>query len=172
MTLIGQNTYLIVSISSPHILTAAQQTSKALSCWKHRGFARDLSCPFPTEKPQLWRARNKAGTFIQHHCCLSPYIQLGSAEQNRADMCPHGTAVPRAMAGPCSKCQQFHPAEMTLRFALRRKEWQVLMALQNKTLGWAELMTVQVALQVNLHWEIVLAGDWTVILYHLLQRVD
>lgn len=46
------------------------------------------------------------------------------------------------------------------------------MALQNKTLGWAELMTVQVALQVNLHWEIVLAGDWTVILYHLLQRVD
>lgn len=107
MTLIGQNTYLIVSISSPHILTAAQQTSKALSCWKHRGFARDLSCPFPTEKPQLWRARNKAGTFIQHHCCLSPYIQLGSAEQNRADVCPHGTAVPRTMAGPAPSASSF-----------------------------------------------------------------
>lgn len=33
------------------------------------------------------------------------------------------------------------------------------MSLQNKMLGWAALMTVQVALQVNPHWEIVLAGN-------------
>lgn len=78
-----------------HLKTGAEQTSKAVSCWKHRDFARSVfPVPFPMEKSQLWRAEIKQEPL--YNISAAYYKHLGSAEQNRADMCP---AVPRAMAG-------------------------------------------------------------------------
>lgn len=68
-------------------------------------------------------------------------------------------AVPQAMAGPALSADSFILQTRHSDLLLQRKERQVSMSLQNKTWGWAMLMTVQAALQVNLHWEIVLARD-------------
>lgn len=68
-------------------------------------------------------------------------------------------AVPRAMAGPALSADSFILQTQNSDLLLQRKERQASTSLQNKTWGWAMLMTVQAALQVNLHWEIVLARD-------------
>lgn len=144
---------------------AAEQASKALSCWKHRFCQRPvLPLPFSIKSLSFEQLEIKEGSSYN----ISAASSLTYAWAQRELTCAHMEQLCQSCGRSCSK----HPAKMTLRFASRRKEWQAPMALQNKTVRWAELMTVRVAVQVNLHWEIVLAGDWTVIPYHLLQRVD
>ena len=116
MTLIGQNTYLIASVSSPPILTQQQSKPARLRHAESAGLPETCTPPSLPHgkakgtglKPQLWIARNKAGTMIERHqCCLSPYIDLGLAEQSIFSMCPHGTAVPGAVAGPAVSATSF-----------------------------------------------------------------
>lgn len=113
MTLIGQNTYLIASVSSPPILTQHQSKPARLRHAESAGILPETCTPvlpLPHGKAkgrglqhQLWRARNKARTIIQLQCCLTPYIHLGLAECIQHVLTQHDHAQIHGRS--CCKCQ-------------------------------------------------------------------
>lgn len=90
-----------------HLNTAAEQTNKALSCWKHRNFARDLCSPFPSPWKSLSFEELEIKQEPLYNISAASPLTHTWAQQNRADMCPHSTAVPRAVAGPAPSASSF-----------------------------------------------------------------
>jgi len=162
--LIGQHTYLIASISSPPILT--QQQSKPARL-RHAEFCPRpaLPLPFPMEKPKAENCRLGCAELEirqespHSRCAASAPTRAGLGRAERLRQAPTWHGCARSHGGSRRKHREFHPATTTPTSAPQRKEQQGSTSLQNNALGWTVLMTVQVALQVNLHWEVVSAGD-------------
>lgn len=106
MTLIGQNTYLIVNVSSPPILTQ-QQSKPAKLCHVESTEILPETCVPPSPRKSLRFEELEIKQEPLYNISAASPLTHTWAQQNRADMCPHSTAVPRAVAGPAPSASSF-----------------------------------------------------------------